>query len=64
MVILGIDGRMSELVVATVAIATCRLRWREFVASRDVVGDVTARMSSSKKTLRAHEDDDMALYFV
>jgi hypothetical protein len=48
MVMVGIDDKMSEVVVPTVVVATCRLRWRESVASRDVVGDAMARVSSSR----------------
>ena len=43
MVMVGSDGKMSEGVVAI-----CRLRWREFVVSRDMVGDAMVRLSSSK----------------
>ena len=43
MVMVGSDGKMSEGVVAI-----CRLIWREFVVSWDVVGDARFRVSSSK----------------
>jgi hypothetical protein len=55
-VMVGIDGRMSEVEVAKVVVATCRLRWRESVASRDVVGDAMARVSSSKSIMMALGD--------
>lgn len=42
MVMVGIDGKVSEVVVAT-----CRMSWRDFVASRVVVGDTATRVSSS-----------------
>jgi hypothetical protein len=41
MVMVGIDGKTAEVVVAT-----CRMRWRESVASRDVVGDAMVRVTS------------------
>ena len=47
-VMVGIEGKMSEVVVAT-----WRLRWREWVASRDVVGDAMASVNSSKTVMMA-----------
>ena len=51
MVMVGIDGKVSE-----VAVATCRMRWREFDVSKDVVGDAMARENSSKIAMKAPED--------
>lgn len=55
-VIVGIDGKISEVEVARVVVATCRLRWREYVASRGVVGDAMARVSSSRIAITAFGD--------
>jgi len=52
MVMVGSDGKMSEGVVAI-----CRLIWREFVVSWDVVGDARFRVSSSKIAMIAPEND-------
>lgn len=52
MVMVGSDGKVSEGVVAI-----CRLRWSEFVASRDVVGDAMLRVSSNKIAMIAPEND-------
>lgn len=55
MVMVGRDGRMSEDVVAI-----CRLIWREFVVSRDVVGDARLRVSSSSKIVVMVPGDGIA----
>ena len=49
-VMVGIDGKVSEVVVAT-----CLMRWREFDVSKDVVGDAMARENSSKSAMKAPE---------
>lgn len=51
MVMVGIDGKVSE-----VAVATCRTRWCESSASRVVVGDAMVRASSSKTAARVPGD--------
>jgi hypothetical protein len=51
MVMVGIDGKVSE-----VAVAACRTRWCESFAWRVVVGDAMARVSSSKIATRVPGD--------
>lgn len=52
MVMVEIDGKVSEVVVAT-----CRMRWRESFVSKDAVGDARARVTSiSSITIKAPGD--------